>query len=59
MEAIEDNIALNVINYIIKGEPLFEMVTPEFNMKAMAAFDAGIRSCESGMPELAEEPFQF
>ena len=59
VEAIEDNIALNVINYIIKGEPLFEMVTPEFNMKAMAAFDAGIRSCESGMPELAEEPFQF
>lgn len=59
VEPIEDNIALNVINYIIKGKPLFEMVTPEFNMKAMAAFDAGVRSCESGLPELAEEPFQF
>ena len=58
-EPLNENIASNVINYIIKGEPLFEMVTPEFNMKAMAAFDAGIRSCESGMPELAEEPFQF
>lgn len=58
-EPLNENIASNVINYIIKGEPLFEMVTPEFNMKAMAAFDAGIRSCESGMSELAEEPFQF
>ena len=27
-------------------------------MKAMAAFDAGIRSCESGNIETAEEPFQ-
>lgn len=58
-EPTSDNIASNVINHILEGEPLFEIVTPEFNMKAMAAFDAGIRSCESGMPETAEEPFQF
>lgn len=58
-EPISDNIASNVINHILDGEPLFEIVTPEFNMKAMAAFDAGIRSCESGMPETAEEPFQL
>ncbi len=58
-EPIEDNIALNVINHLTKGEPLHELITPEFNMKAMVAFDAGIRSCESGMIENAAEPFQL
>ena len=54
-----DGVALNVINHLTKGTPLHEMITPEFNMKVMAAFDAGIRSCESGMIENAAEPFQF
>lgn len=54
-----DGVALNVINHLTKGTPLHEMITPEFNMKVMAAFDAGIRSCESGMIEDAAEPFQF
>lgn len=48
---IEDNLALNVINFILKGTPLFEMITADFNIKAMAALDAGIRSCESGKSE--------
>ena len=58
-EPAEDNIAKNVIEFLTKGEPLFEMVTPEFNMKAMAAFDAGRRSCETGMIENTIDPFQF
>ena len=56
---MNENIASQVINHISKGEPLFEMVTPEFNMKVMAAFDAGRRSCETGIAEYAEEPFQL
>ena len=58
-EPVNENIASQVINHISKGEPLFEMVTPEFNMKVMAAFDAGRRSCETGIAEYAEEPFQL
>jgi glucose-fructose oxidoreductase len=58
-DPIDDNIAINVIRHFMEGTPLHEMVTPEFNMKAMSAFDAGSRSCESGMIELAKEPFQF
>ncbi len=54
-----DGVALNVINHLTKGTPLHEIVTPEFNMRAMAAFDAGVRSCESGKIEDAEAPFQF
>lgn len=57
-EPAEDNIAKNVIEHFADKKPLFEMITLEFNMKAMAAFDAGIRSCESGNIETAEEPFQ-
>ena len=56
-EPIEDNIALNVLEHLLDGKELHEMLTPEFNMKAMAAFDAGRRSCESGVPEYTEEPF--
>lgn len=48
---MEDNLALNVINFISEGKPLFEMITAEFNIKAMAALDAGMRSCESGKSE--------
>ncbi len=47
------------VDFIQKGVPLFEMITPEFNMKAMAAFDAGRRSCESGMAEITIDPFQI
>lgn len=54
-----DCIALNVINFINSGIEPFEMTTPEFNMKAMAAFDAGRRSCETGNTENAKDPFQF
>ena len=52
-------ILLIVINFIKNGAPLYEMVTAHFNMKVMAAFDAGIRSCETGMIENTTDPFQF
>jgi len=55
---IEDNIAKNVIDHLSDGAPLYDMITLDFNMKAMVAFDAGRRSCESGVIETAEEPFQ-
>lgn len=58
-EPIEDNIALNVLDFLQHGKPLYELITADFNMKAMAAFDAGIRSCKSGNTELCEEPFQL
>ena len=52
-----DDLAKNVINFLTKGEPLHEMITADFNMKVMAAIDAGIRSCDSGVFEEAEDPF--
>lgn len=58
-EATGENVASNVIGYLTEGKPLHELLTPEFNMKMMAAFDAGIRSCKSGMIENTEDPFQF
>lgn len=56
---ISDDLASNIIGFLKRGEPLFEMITADFNMKAMAAFDAGRRSCETGMMEAAEDLFQF
>lgn len=55
IQPIEDNIAINVADFIQKGEPLFDMITAEFNMKVMVAFDAGIRSCNSGIAEEGTE----
>lgn len=56
---IEDNIGLNVLDFLLKGTPLMEMITPEFNMRAAAILDAGVRSCESGQIEEVKEPFQM
>lgn len=39
---------LNLYDHIVCGKPLYEMITPEFNIKALAALDAGIRSSYSG-----------
>lgn len=41
----------NVLNHFLNGTLLHELLTLEFNMKAMSAMDAGIRSCESGKLE--------
>lgn len=51
-------LAKNLLDFLEKGEPLCELITPEFNMKVMAAYDAGIRSCESGQIETCYDPFQ-
>ena len=53
----EENIAANVLNHIENGAPLFEMLTPDFNLRAMAALDAGIRSCETGQIVYTDDPF--
>ena len=49
---------MNIWNFLHDGKPLHQMITAEFNMKIMAAFDAGRRSCESGVTEYTYEPFQ-
>ena len=41
----------NLYDHIKTGTPLYEMITPEFNIKALAALDAGIRSSYSGVWE--------
>ncbi len=53
-----DTMAQNMIAHLLDGAPLYEMVSAEFNMRVMAAFDAGIRSCESGNVEDAYDPFE-
>ncbi len=58
-EPVTEDIISHVVAFLTGGIPLLEMVTPEFNMKAQAAFDAGRRSCESGKVEDIIEPFQI
>lgn len=54
----ENMLAKNIIDHYTDGAPLHELLTLDFNMRAMAAFDAGRRSCESGMIENTIDPFQ-
>lgn len=46
-----DNISVNLMNHIGKGTQLHELVTVDFNIRAMAVLDAGIKACESGNSE--------
>lgn len=55
----EDDIALDIAGFINEGKPLCELVTAEFNMKAAAAFDAGMRSAKSGNTEDVNDPFEI
>ncbi|MDO4293115.1 MAG: Gfo/Idh/MocA family oxidoreductase [Eubacteriales bacterium] len=59
VEASDLGLAWNVLEFLQNDKPLNEMVTVAFNMKAMAAFDAGRRSCETGAVEWTEDPFQY
>ncbi len=58
-EPVTEDIISSAVAFLTEGRPLFELITPEFNMKAQAAFDAGRRSCESGKVEETIEPFQL
>ena len=53
-QPIEDNIASNVMDFLLNDKPLFEMVTADFNMKVMSCLDAAIRSTDSGKAEEGE-----
>lgn len=53
--ADDDNISIQLINHLENGAPLHEMVTLDFNIRAMAALDAGIRACESGKSETVKK----
>lgn len=52
---IKYTLPLNIYDHIVNKKPLYEMITPEFNIKALAALDAGIRSSYSGKWEETEE----
>ena len=52
---LEDNLGRNVLAHMLRGEPLFEMITAEFNLRAAAVLSAGCVSCESGQPEPVKE----
>lgn len=45
------SLPMNIYDKIVSGKELHEMITPEFNIKALAALDAGIRSSYSGVCE--------
>jgi predicted dehydrogenase len=51
------NLARQMIDFIRDGKPVHEMITLEFNLKQLAAMDAGVRSCESGCAEAVINPF--
>ena len=53
-----EGLAQNIVEHFINAKPLHELLTPEFNMKMMAAFDAGRRSCDSGQIENTSDPFE-
>ena len=52
-------LVLTGVLFLRKGSEMHEgsidMITAEFNMKVMVAFDAGIRSCDSGIAEEGTE----
>ncbi len=52
---VSTNISTNLINHLENGTPLHHMVTVDFNIRAMAALDAGIRSCETGNKETVKK----
>lgn len=58
VDDLDDNIGQHMINHIHNNAPLHELLTAEFNLKAMAALVAGIRSCKSGNMEKVINPFE-
>lgn len=52
---VVNNVSLNFMNHIENGAPLHELVTPDFNIRAMAVLDAGIRSAKSGNCEIVKK----
>jgi len=56
---IEETLATSLIRLVREGKPIYEILSADFNMKVMSAFDAGRRSCESGKVEDVIDPFQI
>ncbi len=48
---IKDGVAANVLDHLQYGKEVNKLITPEFNLMALAALDAGIRSSYSGVTE--------
>ncbi|MBR0460333.1 MAG: Gfo/Idh/MocA family oxidoreductase [Victivallales bacterium] len=53
----ELNVARNLMDCLRHGKPVHEMLTLDFNLKQLAAMDAGVRSCTSGSAEAVINPF--
>ena len=51
------NLGRQMIDHLKSGKPLHQMITLDFNLKQLAAMDAGVRSCESGIAEKTLDPF--
>ncbi len=49
--ATTDDVAKHLYRHLTEGEELTRLLTPEFNLDALAALDAGIRSSASGVFE--------
>jgi len=54
LPAGREDIAHEMIHHLETGEPLHDTLEIQFNLKAMAILDAGIRSAASGKAELVD-----
>jgi len=54
----KETIATNLLSHLDNGTPLNPMILPKPNMWTMAILDAGIRSCNSGVPEKTVDYFK-
>lgn len=53
-----ETLSSNLWGFLRENKPLHPLLKAELNMKITAAFDAGIRSCNSGNTEYTADPFQ-
>jgi len=54
LPAGREDIAHEMIHHLESGEPLYDTLEMQFNLKAMAILDAGIRSAASGKEEFVD-----
>ncbi|MBR0144691.1 MAG: Gfo/Idh/MocA family oxidoreductase [Clostridia bacterium] len=53
--ATTDDLAKHLYRHLTSGEPLYELLAPDFNLDALAALDAGIRASFTGAFESTEK----
>lgn len=55
-EPMENDIALQLRNHLLKGEPLHETLGIELNLRGLAALQAGLASSKTGRRESVKDP---